>query len=223
MDSLFTFIHSHMSCCLNCGAFSVNIHLLCTPCANTLGRLAQTNSAVKMPPMLLRAFYTWYPGQSDLLSKLILALKGQGLKEPWAYYAQLFVNKNFTEISRHQRIIIVPAPPKKQGVQDHAYFWAQGLANASGAEIFPFLKKVSSGHQRGADRGDRALVEMEVTENYSKAVDFSSKTLWIFADDVLTTGATARAAHKALGCPDNFEVWTLAHRSLSCGASKDLL
>ncbi len=67
------------------------------------------------------------------------------------------------------------------------------------------------------------MVELELIENSTSHVDFDAKSFWIFADDIITTGATARAAHKALGTPKHFEVWVLAQRALSCGASRDLL
>ncbi|MGZ6460356.1 MAG: ComF family protein [Bdellovibrio sp.] len=133
------------------------------------------------------------------------------------------MKKYFHEISSFQNLIIVPAPAKKFGDHDHAYLFAEGLSHALGATLLPCLKKHSLKSQRGSGRGERALLEMEIVENISKDVDFSPNTLWIFVDDILTTGATARAAHKALGSPQNFEIWTLAYRSLSCGASKDLL
>ena len=43
----------------------------------------------------------------------------------------------------------------------------------------------------------------------------------IFVDDVITTGATASAAFKALGEASSFQVWVLAEKTLS-GAGVDL-
>ncbi|KYG66645.1 hypothetical protein AZI86_06260 [Bdellovibrio bacteriovorus] len=133
------------------------------------------------------------------------------------------MSRNYCEtLPRNFKIYVVPAPSKK-GQTDHAMLWAQGLSQALGAELLPCLRKTGQYAQRGADRGTRALIEMELIENNTDTVDFESQILWIFADDIVTTGATARSAHIALGRPANFQIWALAQRSLSCGASKDLL
>ncbi|WP_157684644.1 phosphoribosyltransferase [Bdellovibrio bacteriovorus] len=175
-----------------------------------------------MRGLQIRSLYRWVPGRSDILSRLILWLKGSRQKEAWHYYAKE-MSRNYCEtLPRNFKIYVVPAPSKK-GQTDHAMLWAQGLSQALGAELLPCLRKTGQYAQRGADRGTRALIEMELIENNTDTVDFESQILWIFADDIVTTGATARSAHIALGRPANFQIWALAQRSLSCGASKDLL
>ncbi|WP_413943685.1 ComF family protein [Bdellovibrio sp. HCB-162] len=221
MKSLLRLMQNHCSCCLNCGSFMISESLLCKPCEERLKFLEQQEPR-QAPPFTVRSHYYWYPGQSDLLSELVLALKGSGHQRAWEHYAQKFTKKLSSSL-HHRRICVIPAPAKKINQVDHAYLWGKALADSLGAGFLPCLEKVSSGSQRGAGRGERALVEMEAHVKTSSGVDFSTETLWIFADDVLTTGATARAAHLALGSPAHFEVWVLAQRGLSCGASKDLL
>lgn len=195
---------------------------LCEPCLEALNRLAKLES-IKVSPFQVRALLTWMPGKSDLLSRLVLSLKKGSAQANWNYYAEIF-SRNFAhELLGGRTIVIVPAPSRHPGKKDHAYRWGMALAQALGAEFYPHLKRNSDQHQRGADRGERALIEMHLDENYTGTCRLSADPIWVFVDDVLTTGATARAAHKALGYPQNFEVWVFAHRSLSCGASKDLL
>ncbi|WP_374029448.1 hypothetical protein [Bdellovibrio bacteriovorus] len=171
----------------------------------------------------MRSLYRWHPGESDLLSTLILNLKGPGTKSGWNYYANQFMAFMLETLPTNKHIRIVPAPARRANMEDHAYNWGEALAHLIGAEFMPCLRKSTSVHQRGAARGERALLEMELLEKYSDLSTDSTEILWVFVDDILTTGATARAAHKALGSPSHFEVWVFARRSLSCGASKDLL
>lgn len=195
--------------------------MLCIACRNSLAFLLHTGRTDNLS-LRLKSLYYWAPGQSDLLSKLVLSLKGNKSEKAWQYYAYCFTHAHISELLK-QPLCIVPAPSGKRKFEDHAFLWGKSLAHCLGAEFFPCLRKVSTGHQRGAQRGERALVELEVIENSSFLPKITADTLLIFADDVFTTGATARAAHKALGFPKNFEVWTLVHRGLSCGASSDLL
>lgn len=219
ISNLFT---KHCSCCLNCGSLWSGEGLLCRPCFQALHRLKAT-SPISVSALRVQALYQWHPGQSDMLSRLVLALKGDNQKEAWRFYARELSPRLALTLSTEQCLCVVPAPSRKFQAKDHAFLWGEALAESLGARFVPMLKKTQAGHQRGGDRGERALLEMETVENYTGSVDFSTKTRWILADDIVTTGATARAAYRALGSPPHFEVWALAHRSLSCGASKDLL
>lgn len=219
ISNLFT---KHCSCCLNCGSLWSGEGLLCHPCLQTLHRLRVT-APMTVSALPVQALYRWHPGQSDMLSRLVLALKGGNQREAWRFYARELSRRLALTLSPKQRLCIVPAPSSRPQTKDHAFLWGEALAESLGAHFEPILKKTQSHHQRGADRGERALLEMEAIENYTGSVDFSTKTRWILADDIVTTGATARAAFQALGSPPHFEVWSLAQRSLSCGASRDLL
>lgn len=171
--------------------------------------------------MQIQSLYDWSPGQSDLLSHLILWLKGPRQRQAWKYYAQRMAQRHWRP--QEGKVIVVPAPATRPSAHDHASLWGQSLAEALGAEFLPCLRKSGSFSQRGADPGTRSLIELELIENYTEVVGFSTQIQWIFADDIVTTGSTARAARRALGSPVNFQVWALAQRSLSCGASRDLL
>lgn len=223
MELPFERLRNYCSCCLNCGSLIAGEGLLCRPCRMTLARLEQTKIANNFPLRVV-AHYAWSPGQSDLLSRLVSALKGPGARGAWKFYAKDFSRKRaLTLQGRHRRICVVPAPSRTSAKKDHAYFWGEALAESLGAHFLPCLKKSSKNQQRGASRGERALVDIELNEISTEGVDIPTGTLWIFADDILTTGATARAAHFALGSPPHFEVWVFAQRRLSCGASKNLL
>lgn len=171
--------------------------------------------------MKVTCLFEWTPSESDLLSYWLLSLKGGGRQDIWKHWAYRLVAERLNETPRH--CVVVPAPPSKLGEKDHAFEWAFALSQALGADFAPCLKKIDSRSQRRASLEGRLEVEFETIENSSGLDRVSSGTLWIFADDILTTGSTARAARKALGNPPHFETWVLAQRKLSCGASNHLL
>ncbi|WP_413292169.1 hypothetical protein ACLSU7_12265 [Bdellovibrio sp. HCB185ZH] len=162
------------------------------------------------------ALFRWNPGTSDLLSVQITGLKGCHQRRDWSYWATRFATRRMLQGLPDRKIIIVPAPSKNHG-KDHAYQWAEALANAVGGEVHCCLRKVSNRHQRGANREKRVEVVLELDENSSVVSEFWSEALWVFADDIVTTGSTALAAFEALGSPPHFETWALAHRTLTCG------
>ncbi len=225
MRNLIEYIKIHITPCLHCGSFDNTELKLCSFCRETLKSLE--NKAMpshEAYPYPIVSFYKWQPGESDILSNLLVSLKGRRGGTAWTYLAERFVTQRMGREISEFPIQIIPAPPSGSCEIDHAYLWARGLAAALGAEVVPCLVKSKSTRQRGSARRQRQRIKMDLNEKYSSLINSpSSQKLWIFADDVLTTGSTANAAYEALGCPENFEVWVLGHRSLSCEASKSLL
>ena len=171
--------------------------------------------------MKVSTLYSWVSGESDLLSYWLLSLKGGGRRKTWKWAAYKMLAGKFQELPAH--CVVVPAPPTKKGQKDHAYEWGKALAELIGADFAPCLEKAHPKSQKKASVMDRENMSLQLIENYSGLERVTKGTLWIFADDILTTGSTARAARKALGFPPHFETWVLAQRKLSCGASKHLL
>lgn len=220
MRKLAHYIRDHLSCCLNCGSLWITGQGLCIACLNKL-KTKEKPKTFFAEDMKVTALFPWTPSESDLLSYWLLSLKGGGQQRIWKHWAYRLVAEKLNSVPRH--CVVVPAPPSKRGEKDHAYEWAFAVSQALGADFAPCLKKTESRSQRRASLEGRLEVEFGILENSSGLDRVSSGTLWIFADDILTTGSTARAARKALGNPPHFETWVLAQRKLSCGASKHLL
>ncbi len=219
MNSVLKTLKTRLSACLHCGSFQVEQAGLCVPCHEVLNHYPHR---ARRRQDWLRALYSWNPGESDLLSALVLSLKGRHNKAGWEHFARKMVQQQVLRLSGGRRLHFVPAP-SKSGAEDHASLFARALAAHMGGVFNPCLRKASSGKQRRSDRGERALIAMELVEKNTELSINSTDILWIFVDDILTTGSTARAARLALGSPPHFEVWVLAERGLSCGASTDML
>lgn len=212
-------LKTRLSACLHCGSLQVEHAGLCVPCHEVLNHYPHRP---RRRQDWLKALYSWNPGESDLLSTLVLSLKGRYNQRGWEHFARQMVQRNLPRLSAGRRLHFVPAP-SKSGAEDHASLFARALAVHTGGVFTPCLRKASSGKQRRADHGERALIAMELVEKNTELSINSTDILWIFVDDILTTGSTARAARMALGSPPHFEVWVLAERGLSCGASTDML
>lgn len=196
-----------LSTCPGCGSFRIDESLLCGPCRGALGAL-QRPQVRSAGPFQIRSLYDWNPGESDLLSRYVHALKGRWRERAWAECAWDFVTAHGLE-NDPRSFWFVPAPSRTQA-RDHAGHWAAALADVLQAPCLEDLLRrgegVSQKALKRADRWDRHLVKLsrEVPTMMGQAV---------FADDVLTTGATADAVHRLLGRERELEVWVLAHRT----------
>ena len=224
MQSISKYIRPFLFPCLYCGSFRSSNVGLCQPCLNSLKRfVGDPLHEIHEAPYPIYALYDWRPSESDMLSKLFLSMKGTAGKNRWQSFASNFLGKRLAQAMWEDRPVRIVPAPSSTGRKDHAYFWAESLADTLQGEFANCLVKRAPKHQRGASRDQRRRLRLNVSENYSDLSNDWSSCLWIFADDILTTGATAHAAYEALGSPPHFEVWVLGRRSLSCGASIDLL
>lgn len=101
--------------------------------------------------------------------------------------------------------VFVPAPPSIPGKPNHAMEFAKALAFYFGGEAQPLLKRTLLSTQKSKNRFSRSQIRFDLT-------DKPKGEFFIFTDDILTSGWTARKAFKALGSPKNFRICTLAWR-----------
>jgi predicted amidophosphoribosyltransferase len=215
--------------CYFCGSLFPLSEGLCQVCARDLWSWAPDEQLYiqDLEDQEVASLFQWIPGQQQVLSFLILALKGAHGGRAWQYFAEEFWRRYLsTQEPFSKRVLLVPSPGQ-EGRRDHAFLFTEGLAKASGVQICNCLKRDSMAGkaQKTKSRQQRARVSFQWAENFSLA-EFrarASDMKIVFIDDVVTTGATAKAAWKTLGKPEDFTIWSLAQRSLSCGASTSLV
>ncbi len=216
MEPITNLFKRYIHPCLYCGSLWKSEGLLCEICRQKLNSYLGAHLETRTLAIFeAHALFRWNPGTSDLLSTQIVGLKGSRPKADWDYWATRFVARRLQQGMPSRKVIVAPAP-SRNGQKDHAFQWAEALAKSLGGEVHLCLRKASDRHQRGASRDKRVEVVLELDENSSVVSELWSEALWVFADDIVTTGSTALAAFEALGSPPHFETWALAHRTLAC-------
>ena len=110
-----------------------------------------------------------------------------------------------------KKAVLIPAPTRSQvHLRDHAFCLASSFSYFSGAPIKNPLIWLSP---LGKEQKQKVKWERKKRFFYVKENFIRNKEVIIFIDDILTTGATAQAAWKALGEPEQFLALTLAWRS----------
>ncbi len=201
----------YVRACAVCQKFYPPADWLCSACWSRL------KSELLRPDDVYRAeknfshlrLFDWHEENDRFMRRLIDSLKGGGPKFVFGRLGmECFSRFVHTPLwARDERPVFVPAPPRGDPLKDHARRLAEALAARFNGEVCPVLrKKRDDSSQRQKTRRERGLIELSAGEGLKKGAPC------VFADDTLTTGATARAAFRALGSPKQFFVFTLAYR-----------
>lgn len=152
-------------------------------------------------PFAVHSLLKWTDEREEV-GRLIKSLKGPHSK----YAFRKLAGEVLRRTSFKDKIVLVP--PSKREKFDHAWSFGEALAKMSGAELLsPFLIENVEIEQKHLNKMERSAL----TYSLSQKVRGDS---FVFVDDLITTGGTARAAWVALGKPKRFSAWTVACRPL---------
>ncbi len=201
------------SFCLFCTSLIRKDVGCCRTCKSRLREFIQAGSISQT-----RFLFPWIRDRSPQVSKLVQGLKYGLNRKLWNWLSKEFIRAHGAAVMNLiQGTVLIPVPPSKHDQQDHAFFWAQALSNDLSIPL-----AIGGNFQKGPpqkrlsknQRLSRTITgEFEVSEHVTNA---------IIIDDILTTGATARAVIRQVDSersvrgqpPLNWEVWVLAYRRL---------
>ncbi|MCB0390442.1 MAG: hypothetical protein KDD58_04085 [Bdellovibrionales bacterium] len=159
--------------------------------------------------------WEWSKTKNHWCKDVIYKLKRKKILEIHEFLAQLFLKQEILYL-RSQRnnlsVILIPSPCTPNTKTDHARSMAMAISEMTGWPILDVLQKGSQINQKAKSRKERLNIKVNLSHQFK----MDPQKTYIFIDDVITTGSTARACWETLGRPPKFEVRALIYRSSSC-------
>lgn len=187
--------------CLICKQPGLRDYNLCAFCSDQL-RTLRAPVMRTLDGYVTRGLFAWPPGGKQAFVDLTYSLKGREDPQTWSEMA-IWMAECFPGDRREALVVPVPGSGR-----NHAAGLARALAEVLGGEYRDLFQPVKKRSQKDLSRKDRRQVIFELKREVL-CTDYNTV---LIVDDVITTGATAEAAFRALGRPRNCEVWCLMDR-----------
>lgn len=208
LSSVLKYFLSAIKHCPICGGFLSLTNTICQNCNNKFFDTIDAKSAETKLPFPVYSLWTW--GKLDYnISFLLYSLKGGGDS---CLYQQIAKECMFHFFFVNKDAIYIPAASRTLDL-DHSGCFAKALSKNSLGQLLNILIRGNKQKQKRLSKIERTKKNIFLSKDFDKnsLPDLKNKNI-IFVDDVLTTGSTAMASYKALGCPKNFKVLVLAYR-----------
>lgn len=208
---------SPFSFCIYCTSITRNRdqkkNFICKSCLKKLLEKTQSGSNGQC-----QFLFSWTKDKTPHVSQLIQSLKGGPENHLWLRLAEEFARLHSVEIMKFlQDSALLPVPSKQENHKDHAHRWAEALSQVTGIPLGSGGRMTEKGlHQKTLGRIGRHQIKMDglvVLPPGCRKV--------LIVDDILTTGATARAYVKLIdsqrakaGAPRlDRGIWVVAYRT----------
>ena len=216
--------------CACCGSSFPPIEWLCRSC------MARLQSYYLQPKYMIRLqssfrhgrLIDWDDSNDQFIRSLIQSLKGDIYSPLFMLLAKEFYFRicQLTGVLRDQPFILVPCPARKKYPKifyslkifknldqmqsvDHGFFWTQCISQTA---RWPLISALEQPDLIKPQKKKDKLTRKRIHFTRKDSIAFPPNYRVVFVDDIVTSGATAQAAYKALGKPQPFMVWSIFWR-----------
>ena len=212
--------------CAVCGSARPPIEWLCSFCLKKLSSFfIEPKNMIRLQFSFRHArLIDWSSKNDYFIRSVIQSLKGTANSPLFSLLAKefFFRIKQLPLVLNDQPFVFIPCPPRipkenlfsfsflrEPPLFDHGFFWAKALSEQTG---WPVNSSLSRQPENKSQKKKNITARRQAGFLTSKKERRFKNHSVIFADDVVTSGATAAAAKLALNSPACFMVWSLFWR-----------